>query len=144
MVQIKIKKLRPEAVIPKYKTSGAVGADLYALTSLGIPPGGTQIAWLGFAVEIPPGYEMQVRPRSGLAAKKNITVLNSPGTIDSDYRGEVGVILTNLGEEEFWISPGERIAQAVIASVPEVSYLEVQELVGTDRGIGGLGSTGRN
>ena len=132
------------AIIPEYKTSGAAGADLCALldSPLVIKHGKSAIIPTGLFFEIPEGYEIQVRPRSGLAAKNGVTVLNTPGTIDSDYRGEIKVILINLGENDFTVSRGDRIAQMIIAPVTQASFSICENLSQTDRGTGGFGSTG--
>lgn len=132
------------AVIPEYKTSGAAGADLCALLDapLTIPAGSYAMVPTGLFFEIPEGYEVQVRPRSGLAAKYGVTVLNTPGTIDSDYRGEIKIILINLGGSDFTINSGDRIAQMVIAPVTQASFSLTQSLSETERGTGGFGSTG--
>ena len=143
-VQILFKRLHPAAILPQFKTAGASGADLYSVEDMEIPAGQVKIVKLGFAVAIPRGYEIQVRPRSGLAGKHQVTVLNTPGTIDSDFRGEMMVILANLGAHSFFVCKGDRIAQAVVGQVPESQYLEVEELDETGRGAGMLGSTGRN
>jgi dUTP pyrophosphatase len=144
MVKIQIKKLSTSVSIPKYETSGSSGMDIAAQIekNIIINPGEKAIVATGFAVSIPRGYEVQIRPRSGLAAKKNITVLNTPGTIDADYRGEVKVILINLGKESFIIENGERIAQMVVCPVVQADLEEVKELSSTERGLGGFGSTG--
>ena len=132
------------AVIPEYKTAGAAGADLCALLDapVTIPCGKHAIVPTGLFFEIPEGYEVQIRPRSGLAAKNGVTVLNTPGTIDSDYRGEIKVILLNLGEQDFVINSGDRIAQMVIAPVTQASFTKADTLSETERGAGGFGSTG--
>jgi dUTP pyrophosphatase len=129
---------------PEYATSQSAGLDLRAnLTeSITLKPLARALVKTGLFIELPEGYEAQVRPRSGLAYKKGITVLNSPGTIDADYRGEVGVILVNLSEEEFVIENGERVAQLVIAKHEQAQWVEVENLDETDRGAGGFGSTG--
>ncbi len=133
------------AVIPEYKTSGAAGADICALLSepVTIKKGSRAMIPTGLFFAIPEGYEVQVRPRSGLAAKNGVTVLNTPGTIDSDYRGEVKVILINLGDEDFVVKNGERIAQIVVAPVTIGSFEQVTALDETERGAGGFGSTGK-
>ena len=132
------------AVIPEYKTVGAAGADLYALVDspITLAPGKTAMVPTGLFFEIPEGYEIQVRPRSGLAAKNGVTVLNTPGTIDSDYRGEIKIILINLGDKDFVINSGDRVAQMVIAPLIQASFSIVNELSDTTRGSGGFGSTG--
>ena len=133
--------------LPSYETLGAAGMDLRAAVDADMPvilgPGARALVPTGFKMALEPGWEAQVRPRSGLALKHGITCLNTPGTIDSDYRGEVGVILVNLGTEPFVIRRGERIAQMVIAPVAKVSVFEVDTLDETERGTGGFGSTGR-
>ena len=132
------------AIIPEYKTAGAAGADLCALLEapLSIPAGRSAMVPTGLFFEIPKGYEVQVRPRSGLAAKNGVTVLNTPGTIDSDYRGEIKVILINLGTDDFTINNGDRIAQMIIAPVIQASFTITDSLSETERGSGGFGSTG--
>ena len=132
------------AVIPGYATSGASGMDLHAAIDepIQLPAGDILMVPLGFAMAIPPGWEAQVRPRSGLASRHGISMPNSPGTIDADYRGEWKVPLINLGREAFTIEPGMRIAQAVICPVAQCVLNEVDELDETDRGTGGFGSTG--
>ena len=132
------------AIIPQYKTSGAAGADLCALLDapLTIPAGSFAMVPTGLFFEIPEGYEVQVRPRSGLAAKNGVTVLNTPGTIDSDYRGEIKIILINLGSSDFTINSGDRIAQMVVAPVTQASFSLTDSLSETERGTGGFGSTG--
>ncbi|MGC6512152.1 MAG: dUTP diphosphatase [Parvibaculales bacterium] len=132
--------------LPFYASAEAAGMDLLAALAADSPvtlaPGDTAMIPTGLAMALPPGYEAQIRPRSGLAAKHAITVLNSPGTVDSDYRGEVKVILINHGREDFTIERGERIAQMVIAPVTQGIWTEVDDLNETDRGTGGFGSTG--
>lgn len=132
------------AVIPEYKTPGAAGADLCAFLDapLTIPAGRSALVPTGLFFEIPQGYEVQVRPRSGLAAKSGVTVLNSPGTIDSDYRGEIKVILINLGNADFVINSGDRIAQMIVAPVTQAAFTISDSLSETERGTGGFGSTG--
>ncbi|WP_102960303.1 dUTP diphosphatase [Mangrovicella endophytica] len=131
--------------LPAYETAGAAGADLRAALGepLVIEPGARALVPSGLAVEIPQGFEIQVRPRSGLAAKHGVTVLNAPGTIDSDYRGELMAILVNLGPEPFTIRHGDRIAQLVVAPVVQASFDGAEALSDTARGSGGFGSTGR-
>ena len=132
------------AVVPEYKTAGAAGADICAFLSepLVLAKGKRAIVPTGLFFEIPEGYEIQVRPRSGLAAKNGVTVLNTPGTIDSDYRGELKIILINLGDEDFTINNGERIAQIILAPVTQASFVPAEKLSDTQRGSGGFGSTG--
>lgn len=133
------------AQLPAFATSGAAGADLSAYLpdgDLTIPVNGRVLVPTGLTLEIPPGYEGQVRPRSGLAFKHGVTILNAPGTIDSDYRGEVKVILVNYGEKPFRISHGDRIAQLVIAAYTEVKFVTASELEVSERGEKGFGSTG--
>jgi len=129
--------------LPAYATAGAAGMDVVAAEDVTLAPGARHAVATGFAVAIPPGYEIQVRPRSGLALKNGVTCLNTPGTIDEDYRGEVKVILANLGAEPFEVRRGERIAQLVPAPVQRARFDEVAELDDTARGSGGFGSTGR-
>jgi dUTP pyrophosphatase len=129
--------------LPAYATKGAAGMDVVAAEELTLAPGQRRAVATGFALAIPDGFEVQVRPRSGLALKHGITCLNTPGTIDSDYRGEVRVILANLGTEPFEIRRGERIAQLVPAPVLRAEFREVESLDETQRGAGGFGSTGR-
>jgi dUTP pyrophosphatase len=130
--------------LPAYATDGAAGMDLLAAVTapLVIPPGGRALVPTGLTIALPAGYELQVRPRSGLALKNGITLPNSPGTIDEDYRGELGVIVLNTGREPFTVERGMRIAQAVIAPVVRAAWREVAALPGTARGAGGFGSTG--
>ena len=144
MIKIQIKKVSTSVSIPKYETSGSSGMDVaaYIEKNITIAPGEKALVPTGFSVSIPLGYEIQIRPRSGLAAKKNITVLNTPGTIDADYRGEIKVILINLGKEKFIIENGDRIAQMIVCPVVQADLKEVKELSDTARGSGGFGSTG--
>lgn len=128
--------------LPKYETIASAGMDLCANEENVIVPGERVLVRTGLFIELPIGYEAQVRPRSGLALKKGITVLNSPGTIDADYRGEIGVILVNHGEEIFKFTTGDRIAQLVVAKIEQVEFEEVLLLDETNRGTGGFGSTG--
>lgn len=145
-MQIKIIN-RSHHALPKYETSLSAGMDLRAYLPDGpvtLNPMERTLVKTGLFMELPAGYEAQVRPRSGLALKKGITVLNSPGTIDADYRGEICVILINLSNEPFVINDGERIAQMVIARHEQAEIVEVQELTDTERGTGGFGHTGKN
>jgi len=143
-LRVAIRKLDSAARFPEYATEGAAGADLRARldTPIELPPGGSARIPTGLAIELPRGYEGQVRPRSGLAFKHGVTVLNAPGTIDEDYRGEVAVLLVNLGSGTFTVNDGERIAQLVVAPVVRSDFVESAELSGTSRGEGGFGSTG--
>jgi len=143
-VDIRVKRLDHGAglPLPAYATMGSAGMDITAAESLTLRPGKRHAVATGFAFAIPDGYEVQVRPRSGLALKHGITCLNTPGTIDSDYRGEVKVILANLGDEDFVINIGDRIAQIVVAPVTHGILCEVDALDDTERGTGGFGSTG--
>ena len=145
MIEIALKRLpHGEGLpLPAYASEHAAGMDVVAAESLTLAPGARHAVATGFAIAIPHGYEVQVRPRSGLALKHGITCLNTPGTIDSDYRGEVKVILANLGDENFEIRRGERIAQLVPAPVLRAAFAEVDDLDETARGAGGFGSTGR-
>ena len=144
MIEILIKRLSKNISLPKYQTDGSSGLDLTANIEqkIFIKPGKSAIIPTGLAVSIPNNYEVQIRPRSGLAAKNQISVLNTPGTIDADYRGELKVILINLGEKEFKIEKGLRIAQMVLCPVAKAVLKEVDELEKTKRGSGGFGSTG--
>lgn len=139
---VAFKRLVDEAVLPAYAHPGDAGMDLCSVQSLVIPPGGRALVPTGLAMALPSGYEAQVRPRSGLALKRGVTVLNTPGTIDEGYRGEVGVILANFGNTDFVVEKGDRIAQMVIAPVTRAEIVEVSQVDETDRGTGGFGSTG--
>lgn len=145
-MQITVRRLdhNRDLPLPRYETAGAAGMDLLAAVTSDVvlQPGARAIIPTGLQMAIPAGFEVQVRPRSGLAAKNGVTVLNSPGTIDSDYRGEIGVILINHGAEPFTITRGSRIAQMVIASVTQGTLVEADTLDATARGAGGFGSTG--
>ena len=145
MIEIKLHRLPHghDLPLPIYASDDAAGLDIASAEELVLQPGQRHAVATGFAIEIPPGYEVQVRPRSGLAIRNGITCLNTPGTIDSDYRGEVKVILANLGSERFEVVRGERIAQLVPAPVLRARFDEVEELDATGRGSGGFGSTGR-
>jgi len=144
MTKILIKRLSNNIPLPKYETEGSSGMDLTANVNkfIEIQPGKSKIIPTGLALSIPKNYEIQIRPRSGLAAKNQISVLNTPGTIDEDYRGEIKVILINLGEKKFKIEKGLRIAQMVLCPVIKAELEEVDELDETKRGSGGFGSTG--
>ena len=145
MIEIELQRLpHGEGLpVPSYATHGAAGLDVVAAEDLALEPGQRHAVATGFAIAIPSGFEVQVRPRSGLALKHGITCLNTPGTIDEDYRGEVKVILANLGNEPFQVKRGERIAQLVPAPVLKASFREVDALGETNRGAGGFGSTGQ-
>jgi dUTP pyrophosphatase len=147
-IEIKFKRLRKELnhiPLPSYVTKGSAGLDIYAALEkpMNIAKGAIEMVPTNISVEIPEGYEIQVRPRSGLAAKHGIGILNSPGTIDSDYRGEIKIIIINLGKEDFIIQPAERIAQLVVSKVYTAKFIESDELNNTSRGDGGFGHTGR-
>ena len=144
MTKILIKRLSKEVSLPKYETSGSSGMDLaaYIDSNINIEPGKSVIVPTGLYVAIPKGFEIQIRPRSGLAAKKNISVLNTPGTIDADYRGEIKVILINHSDKVFIVEKGLRIAQMVVCPIIQAQLEEVDELNDTTRGTGGFGSTG--
>jgi dUTP pyrophosphatase len=143
LINLKVKKLSFLAEIPAYQTEEAAGFDLHSIEDVVIAPQERKLIATGLAFDIPAGYEIQIRPRSGLAYKHGITVLNTPGTIDSDYRGEIKVLLINHSNEEFEIKVGERIAQAVIKEVIQATFEEVEELSETKRGEKGFGSTGK-
>ncbi len=145
MVKVLIKKLDPLVKLPEYKTSGASGLDLMAFLKepIEIKPKTSSLIPTGLSVAFSENYEIQIRPRSGLAAKKNITVLNTPGTIDSDYRGEIKVIIYNHGDENFLVNNGDRIAQMILAPVVKMELEETNNLPESIRGKGGFGSTGK-
>ncbi len=145
MIDIELRRLPHGEGLPEpaYATEGAAGLDIVAAEELTLAPGARHAVATGFAIAIPTGYEVQVRPRSGLALKHGITCLNTPGTIDEDYRGEVKIILANLGHEPFVVRRGERIAQLVPAPVLKAAFREVEALSETGRGVGGFGSTGQ-
>lgn len=145
-VRLHVQRLPPRGEplpLPTYATAGAAGLDLRADAAVVLAPGERALVPTGLAIAVPEGYEAQVRPRSGLALREGITCLNSPGTIDSDYRGEVGVILANLGQKPVSIARGDRIAQMVIAPVARAELVEIAALPGTSRGAGGFGHTGK-
>lgn len=139
---VRFKKLRPDATLPSYAHPGDAGMDVRSVESAEIAPGARTLLHTGLVMALPPGYEAQVRPRSGLALKHGVTVLNTPGTIDAGYRGEVGVILANFGDAPFSVAKGDRIAQIVIAPVTTAEIEEAETVDETDRGGGGFGSTG--
>ncbi|HVZ22937.1 MAG TPA: dUTP diphosphatase [Vicinamibacterales bacterium] len=141
-MQLKVKKLSPAATLPSYARAGDAGLDLFAVRQIVLEPGASALVPTGIAIELPAGTEAQVRPRSGLALKHGLTVLNTPGTVDEGYRGEVGVILINHGKTAFTVEPGMKIAQMVVSPRLEVAVVEVAELSDTERGAGGFGSTG--
>ena len=145
MVKVLIKKLSPEVQLPSYKTSGASGMDLMAFikSSVTVKPKTSSLVPTGLSIAFSEDYEIQIRPRSGLAAKNNISVLNTPGTIDSDYRGEIKVIIYNHGNENFIINNGDRIAQMILTPVVKMELEETGDLPKTIRGEGGFGSTGK-
>jgi dUTP pyrophosphatase len=143
--RLKIRRLRNDAVIPRYAhgPDEDAGMDLVSVEAVTLEPGETKLVSTGLVIELPPGFEAQIRPRSGLALKHSITLPNSPATIDPGYRGEIRVILQNLGREAFAIHPGDRIAQMVIARYEAVEWIEGDDLSGSVRGEGGFGSSGR-
>ncbi len=145
MTEILIKRLSKNIDLPKYETDGSSGMDLSAdiNSEIQIKPGEYSIIPTGISVSIPKNFEIQIRPRSGLAAKNQISVLNTPGTIDSDYRGEIKIILINLGKRSFIVEKGARIAQMVLCPIEKAKIKEVEKLEITDRGSGGFGSTGK-
>lgn len=140
-IDVKIQKTN-ESRIPLYKTDESAGADIFAAESGVVETGKVKLVKTGVCFSIPEGYEAQIRPRSGLALKKGVTVLNTPGTIDSDYRGEVGIILVNFGDNNFVFNAGDRIAQVVFSKVYRAEFILSDELDTTDRGAGGFGHTG--
>ena len=139
---VKFRKIDPAAILPSYAHPGDAGMDVRSVEELVVEPGGRKLVRTGLVMMLPPGYEAQVRPRSGLALKNGVTVLNTPGTIDEGYRGEVGVILANLGAEPFRVEKGAKIAQIVIATCTRAEIVETAEIDETARGTGGFGSTG--
>lgn len=141
-MQLNVKLLIPTAIMPRYQSDGASGFDLHATENITIGAGKRAIVSTGLAVAVPEGYELQVRPRSGLAAREKVTVLNTPGTVDADYRGEVKVILINHGSDGFRVEIGDRIAQGVVCPVVRAELVEVETLDDSVRGDGGFGSTG--
>ena len=144
-MEVKILQLDKELSLPKYETDGSAGMDLYSTKNTWIIPGQISVISAGIAISLPKGYEAQIRPRSGLAAKHGITVVNAPGTIDSDYRGEIKIILTNLSRQQHQVLRGNRIAQMVINRVEQINWLPVEtglDLEQSERGSGGFGSTG--
>ena len=143
MRTVKIKKLDEKAIIPEYQTKGAAGFDLCSLIDYKLVIGEMKLIPTGLAVEIPEGTELQIRPRSGLAKNHRITLMNSPGTLDSDYRGPIGIMLINHGQQQFEIKAGDRIAQGVLGPVYQAVFNVVEELSETNRGAGGYGSTGK-
>ena len=145
MIKVLVKKLNPKAELPKYKTEGSSGMDLMALIEnpITIKPQNSALIPTGLSIAIPEDTEIQIRPRSGLAAKSSISVLNTPGTIDSDYRGEIKIILFNHGKEEFTVNNNDRIAQMILMPVLKAEFEEVEELPKTIRGSEGFGSTGK-
>ena len=145
MVKVLIKKLNPSVQLPSYKTSGASGMDLMAYIEkpINLKPGKACLVPTGLSVAFPEEYEIQIRPRSGLAAKNNISILNTPGTIDSDYRGEIKIILFNHSNENFIIKNNDRVAQMVLTPIVKMELEEINELPNSNRGDGGFGSTGK-
>lgn len=141
-MKVKIKKLNPNAIIPKYQSKQAAGFDFHALKDSYIHPGDTVLVETGLSIQLPEGYELQVRPRSGMSAKTKVRVSNSPGTIDADFRGEIKIILDNIGDFPYTVKVGDRIAQGVLAQVPQAEFEEVTELEESERGNGGFGSSG--
>jgi dUTP diphosphatase len=146
MLELKIKKFAgtEDLPLPKYMSEHAAGMDVYAAVKedVVLGSGETKLIPTGMSMEVPNGYEVQVRPRSGLALKHSISLMNSPGTIDADYRGELGIILSNFGKEDFIVKRGERVAQIIVAPVVQVKVVQVEEVSETERGAGGFGSTG--
>ena len=143
MLKVKIQRLDNSLPLPSYKTPFSAGMDLYSRIDVVLKRGEITLVPTGIAISLPEGYEAQIRPRSGLAIKHGITVLNSPGTIDADYRGEIKIILVNLSEEDFIIQDGERICQMIVAKFEKVVWEETDSLDDTVRGAGGFGHTGR-
>ena len=142
-MKLSFKRIHPDAVLPSYAHEGDAGMDVRSVQALTIQPGRRALVKTGLVAEIPSGYEIQVRPRSGLAFKHGVTVLNSPGTVDSGYRGEIGVILSNFGDEPFPVSVGDRIAQLVVSPVTQAEISQTSDVSSSERGEGGFGSTGK-
>lgn len=142
MYTLKVKKLHEDAIIPNFAHKGDAGMDLYSVEEVIIKKGKASLIKTGISIELPPMTEAQVRPRSGLALKHSVTVLNSPGTIDEGYRGEIGVILINHGENDFLVNKNMKIAQMVIKPIYEINIVEADNLTNSERGEGGFGSTG--
>lgn len=141
-VGVKIKRLHPDAIIPKYQNDGDAGFDIHALGDVAIPANDVVLVKTGIAMEIPEGFELQIRPRSGMSLHYPVLVANSPGTVDSGYRGEIGVILRNLGSKEIRFPKGTRIAQGVLSAYAQAEFAEADTLAETARGADGFGSTG--
>ncbi|MGB2926044.1 MAG: dUTP diphosphatase [Limnothrix sp.] len=142
-MELRLKKLHPDAILPEYQHAGDAAVDLHALKAVAIAPHTTALIPTGLAAEIPLGTELQIRPRSGLALKYSLTVLNTPGTIDANYRGEIGIILINHGKSTFYVNAGMRIAQMVMNQIIQAKIIEVDHLSDTNRGSDGFGSTGQ-
>lgn len=142
MIKFGFKLIHPDAVLPSYAHDSDAGMDVRSVDDAVIPAGGRMLIHTGLVANLPLGTEIQVRPRSGLALKHGVTVLNTPGTVDSGYRGEIGVILANFGEQDFVVSKGDKIAQFVVATVTQAEVFQVSDVEETDRGEGGFGSTG--
>ncbi|MFP6153344.1 dUTP diphosphatase [Helicobacter pylori] len=141
-MKIKIQKIHPNALIPKYQTDGSSGFDLHAVEEVTIKPHSVGLVKIGICLSLEVGYELQVRTRSGLALNHQVMVLNSPGTVDNDYRGEIKVILANLSDKDFKVQVGDRIAQGVVQKTYKAEFIECERLDETSRGSGGFGSTG--
>ncbi|MGN8443803.1 dUTP diphosphatase [Helicobacter pylori] len=141
-MKIKIQKIHPNALIPEYQTEGSSGFDLHAVEEVTIKPHGVGLVKIGICLSLEAGYELQVRTRSGLALNHQVMVLNSPGTVDNDYRGEIKVILANLSDKDFKVQVGDRIAQGVVQKTYKAEFIECERLDETSRGSGGFGSTG--
>ncbi|MGN8493505.1 dUTP diphosphatase [Helicobacter pylori] len=141
-MKIKIQKIHPNALIPKYQTHGSSGFDLHAVEEVMIKPHSVGLVKIGICLSLEVGYELQVRTRSGLALNHQVVVLNSPGTVDNDYRGEIKVILANLSDKDFKVQVGDRIAQGVVQKTYKAEFIECERLDETSRGSGGFGSTG--
>ncbi|WRC39736.1 dUTP diphosphatase [Helicobacter pylori] len=141
-MKIKIQKIHPNALIPKYQTEGSSGFDLHAVEEVMIKPYSVGLVKIGICLSLEAGYELQVRTRSGLALNHQVMVLNSPGTVDNDYRGEIKVILANLSDKDFKVQVGDRIAQGVVQKTYKAEFIECERLDETSRGSGGFGSTG--
>jgi dUTP pyrophosphatase len=144
-MELKVRKLTQRSRVPEYKTAGSAGFDLSSINTVTVPAGSTKVIDTGLAFDIPQGYELQIRPRSGLSSKTTLRISNSPGTIDSDYRGSVGIIIDNISQNQadsYKIKEGDRIAQAILCKVERAEFSLSEELTETERDVGGFGSTG--
>lgn len=142
-IKVEVVKLDPRAVLPEFGTDDSAGADIRIIEDYKVKAGETKLLKTGLSIKVPKGYELEIRPRSGMSLRTKIRLSNSPGTIDSDYRGEIGIIVDNIGTMDFAFEKGQRVAQGILKEVPKVEYVEVDSLDDTSRGSGGFGSTGK-